>query len=80
MSLPDTREVDVLESILPRYEAEGFEVFVHPSPSILPPFMQSYRPDAIALKPDKKVAIEVVRTAARDGLGYAGGYWSGVTS
>src|SRR2546423_15428259 len=61
MSLPETREADVLESLLPRYRAEGFNVFVNPSPSILPPFMQTYRPDAVALKPDKKIAIEVVR-------------------
>jgi uncharacterized protein YutE (UPF0331/DUF86 family) len=62
MSLPETREDDVLESLLPKYEAEGFDVFVNPSPSILPPFMQAYRPDAVALRPDKKIAIEVVRS------------------
>jgi len=68
MSPPETREADVLDSLLPRYRAEGFNVFVNPSPSILPPFMQEYRPDAVALKPDKKIAIEVVRpgeTSAR---------------
>lgn len=53
-------ESEILRSILPRYEAEGFEVYIHPSPSILPTFMQSYRPDAIALSKDKKIAIEVV--------------------
>jgi uncharacterized protein YutE (UPF0331/DUF86 family) len=62
MSLPETREDDVLECLLPKYEAEGFDVFVNPSPSILPPFMQAYRPDAVALRPDKKIAIEVVRS------------------
>jgi hypothetical protein len=61
MSLPETREADVLDSLLPRYRAEGFNVFVNPSPSILPPFMQTYRPDAVALRSDKKIAIEVVR-------------------
>lgn len=63
MSPPETSEADVLEELLPRYQAEGFEVFLHPSPSILPPFMQSYRPDAVALRPDKKIAIEVVRSS-----------------
>jgi uncharacterized protein YutE (UPF0331/DUF86 family) len=55
-----TRDV-LLESLLPQYQAEGFEVFLNPSPSILPPFMQEYRPDAVALRPDRKIAIEVVR-------------------
>ena len=65
MSAAEDRESDVLESLLPRYRAEGFEVFLHPSPSILPPFMQNYRPDAVALRRDKKIAIEVVRSAER---------------
>jgi uncharacterized protein YutE (UPF0331/DUF86 family) len=61
MSELKTSDADILESLLPRYEAEGFDVFVHPSPSILPPFMQDYRPDAVALRRDRKIAIEVVR-------------------
>ena len=63
MSPPETNEADMLEDLLPRYQAEGFEVFLHPSPSILPPFMQSYRPDAVALRSDKKIAIEVIRSS-----------------
>jgi len=63
MSLPETREIDVLDSLLPQYEAEGYEVYINPSPSILPPFMQAYRPDAIALRTDKNIAIEIVRSA-----------------
>ncbi len=62
MSPPETSEADVLESLLPKYQAEGFDVFVNPSPSILPPFMQTYRPDAVALRSDRKIAIEVVRS------------------
>jgi uncharacterized protein YutE (UPF0331/DUF86 family) len=61
MSELKTSDADILESLLPRYEAEGFDVFVHPSPSIRPPFMQDYRPDAVALRRDRKIAIEVVR-------------------
>lgn len=53
-------EREVIELVAPRYQAEGYDVYVDPSPSILPSFMASYRPDAIALKPGKKVAIEVV--------------------
>lgn len=62
MSLPETYEADVLDSVLPQYEAEGFEVYVNPAPSILPSFMREHRPDAIALRTDKKIAIEVVRS------------------
>jgi uncharacterized protein YutE (UPF0331/DUF86 family) len=61
MNPSESSEADVLENVLPRYEAEGFQVFLQPSPSILPPFMQNYRPDAVALRGDKKIAIEVVR-------------------
>lgn len=62
MSMHERLESEVLESVLPRYEAEGFDVFVHPSPSILPPFLQKYRPDAIAIGPEKKIAIEVMQS------------------
>ena len=65
MSVFGSSEAEVIESLLPRYQAEGFDVYVNPSPSILPPFMQAYRPDAIALKKDKKIAIEVVGSTAR---------------
>ena len=64
MSVFGSSAAEVIESLLPRYEAEGFDVYVNPSPSILPPFMQTYRPDAIALKKDKKIAIEVVGSSA----------------
>ncbi len=65
MSILGSSEAEVMESLLPKYQAEGFDVYVNPSPSILPPFMQAYRPDAIALKKDKKIAIEVVGSNAR---------------
>jgi uncharacterized protein YutE (UPF0331/DUF86 family) len=59
MSMAETRERAILESLLPRYVAEGFTVVTYPSPALLPPFMQNYRPDAIALKSNKKIAIEI---------------------
>jgi uncharacterized protein YutE (UPF0331/DUF86 family) len=65
MSIVGSSEAEVIESLLPRYQAEGFDVYVNPSPSILPPFMQTYRPDAIAIKKDKKIAIEVVGSNVR---------------
>ncbi|MBI5128535.1 MAG: hypothetical protein HZA66_03765 [Rhodopseudomonas palustris] len=61
MTSTDVAERDVIELVLPRYRDEGYEVYVHPSPSLLPPFMKSYQPDAIALRDGRKIAIEVVR-------------------
>jgi uncharacterized protein YutE (UPF0331/DUF86 family) len=61
MSISETTATYVLETLRPQFEAEGFDVFLHPSPSILPPFMQDYRPDAIAVSPQKKIVIEVLR-------------------
>src|SRR5260370_41498384 len=63
MNMVETRESDLLENLLPQYEAEGFTVFLHPSSAMLPPFMGGYRPDAVAIKSDKKIAIEVKRYA-----------------
>ncbi|HEY0331051.1 MAG TPA: hypothetical protein VGC77_18375 [Rhodopseudomonas sp.] len=57
-------EAEVIESLLPKYQAEGFDVYVNPSPAMLPPFMRAYRPNAIALKKGKKIAIEIVGPAA----------------
>ena len=57
----EASEATLLESVLPELEAEGFEVFANPSPPILPPFMRGHSPDAIALRKDKKLAIEVLR-------------------
>jgi uncharacterized protein YutE (UPF0331/DUF86 family) len=57
-------EATLLESILPDLESEGFEVFANPSAPILPAFMRDHSPDAIALRKDKKLAIEVLREGA----------------
>jgi uncharacterized protein YutE (UPF0331/DUF86 family) len=64
MSVTEAREDIFLQSLLPRYEAEGFTVVIQPSPSFLPPFMGKYRPDAIALSPSRKIAIEIKRDAS----------------
>jgi len=69
MSSYDTElEQAVFESIVPDLEAEGFRVFVQPSRSVLPPFMRdTSRPDAIALKGDKKIAIEIMSGRLAEG-------------
>jgi uncharacterized protein YutE (UPF0331/DUF86 family) len=56
-------ETPLLDAVLARYRAQGFEVFVHPTATILPEFVLPYRLDAIAIKPDKKIAIEVTRSS-----------------
>lgn len=55
------REKDFLQTLIPSYEAEGFSVFLHPAREMLPPFMRGYQPDAIAIREDKKIAIEIKR-------------------
>jgi uncharacterized protein YutE (UPF0331/DUF86 family) len=56
----------VLESMVPAMEADGFIAFVHPSKTMLPDFFGTYRPDAIAYKGDRKIAIEVMGQALGD--------------
>jgi len=54
------RESEVLDSVVSRLEDEGFEVFLQPSAFALPPFLNNYRPDAVAKRGDKKILIEVL--------------------
>jgi uncharacterized protein YutE (UPF0331/DUF86 family) len=54
-------ERSILETVLPQLEAEGYDVFIQPSPKMLPAFMQGQVPDAIALREGKKLAIEIIR-------------------
>src|SRR5262245_12140529 len=57
---PEAQEAMVLENIVPQLQAEGFEVYSRPSASLRTPFLQACAPDAIALREDRKLAIEVV--------------------
>jgi uncharacterized protein YutE (UPF0331/DUF86 family) len=50
---------EFLEGLRSRYEAEGFTFTVAPDKSMLPAFMGSYIPDALARKPGRNIAIEV---------------------
>lgn len=52
-------EVEVLQQLLPELEAQGYEVYLHPDRRLLPPFLEGYIPDAVALRADKNLAIEV---------------------
>lgn len=55
------REANLLDAVLARYKAEGFDIFVYPSKAILPPFLKDCRPDAVAIGPHRKIAIEIAR-------------------
>jgi hypothetical protein len=55
----------VIERLVPQLEADGYTVFVEPSRELLPPFMEGYVPDAIALGPKKCLAIEIIVEGAR---------------
>jgi hypothetical protein len=50
----------VLEQLIPGLREEGYTVYVEPSRQLLPSFMQGYIPDAIALRSDKNLAIEMI--------------------
>lgn len=58
-------ETAILESVLSRLRAEGYDVFRQPPPHVLPEFMADYRPDAIAIGRGKKLAIELVGDQSR---------------
>jgi hypothetical protein len=63
--MSESTEADVLQSLLPRLEEEGYAVYLHPNRRLVPPFLKDYAPDAIALRADKNLAIEVVLRQTR---------------
>jgi hypothetical protein len=52
-------EPAVLDAMVPTLEADGFLVIIHPRQDVLPTFMQGYRPDMVAYKENKNLAIEI---------------------
>ncbi|CBS90763.1 hypothetical protein [Azospirillum lipoferum] len=70
MSMPahawsEETEAEFLEGLRARYEAEGYTFTIAPESSLLPPFLGSYIPDALARKPGQNIAIEVKRHPTR---------------
>ncbi len=55
----DVSQAAIIEGLLPRLKAEGYDVFVHPTAPLIPRFFGSYQPDVIALREDRNLAIEV---------------------
>lgn len=53
-------EAEFLQGLIPQLRSEGYEVYLHPTASVVPPFLADVRPDAIAIGKGKKLAIELV--------------------
>jgi uncharacterized protein YutE (UPF0331/DUF86 family) len=49
----------LLELLRPQYEAQGYLFIEYPHGETLPAALEGFRPDAIAIGPQKKIAIEV---------------------
>ena len=56
--------MEILNAVVPELQAQGYEVFLQPSGTLLPKFLQGFRPDAIALSAKKNLAIEIARESA----------------
>ena len=57
----ETIESDILQRLLPELEAEGYEVYIQPRKPLIPPFFGAFQPDALAMRSDKNLVIEVMR-------------------
>lgn len=62
--MSEATKSDVLMRIVPELEAQGYEVFVRPHPTVLPTFIKGFVPDLIALGADKNLAIEISRRSS----------------
>lgn len=54
------REQIVLDRLRETYELRGYEFFMHPHPDLLPEFLRGARPDAMAMKGEEKLLIQVI--------------------
>jgi uncharacterized protein YutE (UPF0331/DUF86 family) len=57
--MTSTTERAILEHEIERLKAEGYDVFLHPGPSLVPDFLGAYQPDAVAIRADNRIALEV---------------------
>jgi hypothetical protein len=65
MTLAET-ESEVLEATARKLTAQGYDVILSPSPSLLPAALDGFRPDAIALGMAPKLLIEVTREGTQN--------------
>jgi hypothetical protein len=69
------RQSAILGRLRQTYEDSGYQFFAHPSPELVPPFLRPFSPDAIAVRGDEGIVIEVAgrseKTAAPNLVGLA---------
>ena len=54
-------ELEVLIALVPQLEAEGYEVYLHPSRPMVPEFLGDFQPDVLAFRGDEKLVVEIKR-------------------
>jgi Holliday junction resolvase len=54
-------EAEMMQSIVPELEAEGYDVFLTPSRPIVPAFLEGFQPDIIAHRGNQKLVVEIKR-------------------
>jgi uncharacterized protein YutE (UPF0331/DUF86 family) len=59
--MSQTLEQTILEMQVPALTAEGYDVFVQPGRGLRPEFLGNHLPDAIALRKDKNLIVEVMK-------------------
>lgn len=61
--MSDMKETEraTLEKMSKIWTDQGFQIFIQPSKDALPDFLQSYIPDAILIKDDDKVLVEIIQ-------------------
>lgn len=52
-------EAEILQALVPELEQEGYSLYVHPHRTLIPQFLGGHVPDAIALRDDKNLVIEI---------------------
>jgi uncharacterized protein YutE (UPF0331/DUF86 family) len=55
----ESKEHIVLERLRDRYEHQGYSFYTHPPRELLPSFLGPYRPDAVAMKGNEGIVIEI---------------------
>jgi uncharacterized protein YutE (UPF0331/DUF86 family) len=63
----EAREDLILQRLRDRYEREGYSFHAHPPRELLPAFLGAYRPDALALKGNGGVVVEIKLPPPRGG-------------
>src|ERR1700722_14437035 len=58
---PESTEAEILKGLVTELGSQGYEVFIQPRPPLAPSFLGTFMPDAIAIRSDKELLIEISR-------------------